>query len=116
MTEQKNRKIWKIRTVKNYPETHNHLIIGQVLQLTQFYIQIDCKTYHFGKSVNNTKNIKQGGREIRLLPWSRVELINVLPESFDYVKAELRSDNDGTIKLDDNHYCCDIISSYDAKY
>ena len=44
MPKEIERKIWKIRTVKAYPEAHNHIIIGHVLERTDSYVRLDCKT------------------------------------------------------------------------
>jgi hypothetical protein len=38
MNETNERKVWKIRTIKNYPEAHNHLLAGEVLEITDSYI------------------------------------------------------------------------------
>ena len=116
MTEQKDRKVWKIRTVKNYPEAHNHLFIGQVLQVTQSYLRIDCKTYHFGKMINNVKDIRIGIQSIRIMPWTSIEMANELPASFDYSKAELIFNEKGKIALSDGQTDCILSSSYDNKY
>ena len=116
MTEQKEKKIWKVRTVKNYPEAHNHLFIGQVLDLNQSYVRLDCRTYHFGKTINNIKDIRAGMKSIRILPWNQIELINELPSSFDYSKAELVSKENGKIALSDGRTDCVLSSSYDNKY
>ena len=116
MTEQKEKKIWKVRTVKNYPEAHNHLFIGEVLELTQSYIRLDCRTYHFGRTINNAKDIRSGTKGIRILPWNRIELINELPSSFDYSKGDLISNKDGKIALSDGKIDCVLSSSYDNKY
>jgi len=116
MIEQKDKKIWKVRTVKNYPEAHNHLFIGQVLERTGSYIRLDCRTYHFGKAINSVKDIRAGIKGIRILPWNSIEMINELPCSFDYVKADLVSNKDGKIALSDGKTDCVLSSSYDNKY
>lgn len=116
MTEQKDKRIWKVRTVKNYPEARNHLFIGQVLQLTQSYVRLDCRTYHFGKTINSIKDVRAGMKGIRILPWNSIELINELPSSFDYSKADLVSDEDGKIALSDGKTHCILSSSYDNRY
>lgn len=116
MTEQKDSKIWKVRTIKDYPEAHNHLFIGQVIQLTQSYIRLDCKTYHFGRTINNIRDIRQGTQGIRILPWNRIELINELPSFFDYSKAELVSTENKKIALSDGQTECVLSSSYDNRY
>jgi hypothetical protein len=116
MTEQEDKSIWKVRTVKNYLEAHNHLFIGRVLQLTQSYVRLDCRTYHFGKTINSVKDIRAGMKCIRILPWNRIELINELPSSFDYSKAELVSNKEGKIALSDGKTECILSSSYDNRY
>ncbi|MBN1786871.1 MAG: hypothetical protein JW806_00585 [Sedimentisphaerales bacterium] len=116
MSEQKDKKIWKIRTVKNYPEAHNHLFIGQVLSVTQSYVRLDCRTYHFGKAISSIKDIRVGKKGVRILPWNRIEIINELASSFDYSKAEPASDKDGKITLSDGKIDCVLSSSYDNRY
>ena len=37
MTQTSVKKIWKIRTIKNYPEAHNHLCVGEVLNIGDSY-------------------------------------------------------------------------------
>ena len=115
MADQESKKIWKVRTVKNYPEAHNHLFIGRVLQLTQSYIRMDCRTYHFGKNINSTKDIKSGPESIRLIPWGRIELINELPYSFDYAEANIVIDSNSTVMLDDGKTICPLTSSYENR-
>jgi len=116
MAEGSNRKIWKIRTIKNYPEAHNHLFIGQVLELHQSYVRLDCRTYHFGRAINSARDIRAGTKGIRILPWTCIELINELPSSFDYSKAELVSNKEGKIALSDGKTDCILSSSYDNRY
>jgi hypothetical protein len=53
---------------------------------------------------------------IRILPWNRIELINELPSSFDYSKAELVSNKEGKIVLSDGKIDCILSSSYDNRY
>ena len=115
MSDLKNKKIWKVRTVKNYPEAHNHIFIGQVLELTQAYIRLDCCTYHFGRTINNIKDIRIGEKGVRILPWHRIELINELPGSFDYAGAKLISTKDGKLALSDGTTDCVLASSYDNR-
>jgi len=81
--------IWKVRTIKNYPEAHNHLLVGRVLELTDSYIRMHCRTYHYGRSVSRPEDIRIGAPMVRVVPWSRVEIINELPETFDYLNSNL---------------------------
>ena len=113
---QEKTKIWKVRTVKNYPEAHNHIFIGEVVNMNQSYVRLNCRTFHFGKNINNIKDIRIGGQSVRILPWNRIEIINELPSSFDYSEAELIYNNDGKIALSDEQTECVISSSYDNRY
>jgi len=116
VSEQKNKRIWKVRTVKNYPEAHNHLLIGEVLELEQSHVRLDCQTYHFGRAINNIKDIRVGNKGVRILPWNRIEMINEIPCSFDYSKANLISGKNGKIALSDGKIECILSSSYDNRY
>lgn len=116
MSEPKEKIIWKVRTVKNYPEAHNHLLIGQVIGQTPSHVRLDCRTYHFGKTINNIKDIRAGSKGIRILPWNRIEMINELPSSFDCSQAALVYLKDGKIALSDGKVDCIISSSYDNRY
>jgi hypothetical protein len=116
MHEKQAKKIWKIRTVKNYPEAHNHLLIGEVLEIEKSYVCLNCKTYHFGRSINGTKDVVVGEVNIRFLPWNRIEIINELPVSFDYVNAVLDVEEKHKIILKDKQFKCAVASSYDSRY
>ncbi len=111
-----NKKIWKIRTVKTYPEAHNHIIIGQVLDTTESCIRMDCKTYHFGKAVNSEKDICSGSRMVRIIPWCRVEIINELSDSFDYINAQVSADKNGIINIRDSQSVYSLVSHVGKKY
>jgi hypothetical protein len=116
MTKNDERKIWKIRTVKAYPEAHNHIIVGHVLEITGSYVRMDCRTYHFGKAVNGEKDIYTGSCMIRIIPWARIEIINELSELFDYVNPQLFSNKDGTINIKDKQYAYSLVSQVGKKY
>jgi hypothetical protein len=116
MTEHKDRRIWKIRTVKNYPEAHNHLLIGRVLQVTASYVRLECRTYHYGRSVNTPKDIRTGDKNIRIVPWNRIEIVNELLPSFNYNEAKLAGDEKANVVLTDGKAKCVIASSYDSRY
>ena len=58
MTESDNDKIWKIRTIKSYPEATNHLLVGRVLDITDSYVRLHCKTYHFNGPVAEPEDIR----------------------------------------------------------
>ena len=93
--------IWKIRTIKNYPEAHNHLLVGKVLQITESYIRLHGRSYHFGRIVSKPDDIKIGGLQVRVVPWSRVEIINELPPTYDYVRSVLIATDEGQVLFTD---------------
>ncbi|MBI9016226.1 MAG: hypothetical protein JEZ07_03085 [Phycisphaerae bacterium] len=116
MSDKAEKQIWKVRTVKNYPDAHNHLMIGKVIEINKIYLRLECKTYHFRKNINSLKDIKTGPCEYRILPWSRIELINELSDNFDYKDAKLTITNDLTVTIDDGKNSCIIASTYDNNY
>jgi hypothetical protein len=89
--------------------------VGQVLEMQNTYIKLNCRTYHFGKIANNPKDIKVGSNGTRIIPWGRVELINELPSTFEYEKASVIADSNGNISLTDESYVCLLVSSYDSR-
>ena len=101
MNEQKAPCIWKIRTIKNYPEAHNHLLVGRVLKITESYIRLHCRTYHYGRMMTKPDDVKIGPLMVRVVPWSRVEIINELPPAFDYVKNVLIATDEGQVFFND---------------
>jgi hypothetical protein len=84
--------------------------------LNQSYVRLDCKTYHFGKTINGIRDIREGTKSKRILPWNRIELINELPSTFDYSKAELITTKEEKIALSDGKINCILSSSYDNRY
>ena len=115
MSDLCTRRIWKVRTVKNYADAHNHIFIGRVMEVTDSYIRMNCRTFHFGKSINNPRDIRTGMENVRVIPWSRVEVINELSSDFDFNIADLTADKDGKIVLKDKKLSV-VISSYDRRY
>jgi len=118
MTESTKNKIWKIRTIKNYPEAHNHLLVGKVLETTDSYVRIHCRTYHFGRIINGPEDVQIGGLMNRVVPWSRIEIINELPPSFDYIRSTLVADREGEVIFQDGEYTSPVGSgtSYEVRY
>jgi hypothetical protein len=104
MVEQNENKIWKIRTIKNYPEAHNHILVGKVLQITDSYVRLHCRSYHFGRVICGPKDVQIGNLMVRVVPWSRIEIINELPDSFDYVRNTLIGDKQGEVLFQDNRW------------
>ena len=101
MTEPSKTTIWKVRTIKNYPEAHNHLMVGKVLEITESYIRMHCRTYHYGRVVSKPDDIKMGGLQVRVVPWSRVEIINELVPTYDYVRSALIATDEGQVLFTD---------------
>jgi hypothetical protein len=110
----KQRKVWKIRVVKPYAEAHNHLIIGEVLEETPMYVRVEGRTFHYGRSAEQARQVRVGDYAVRILPWARVEIVNELPGSFEVGRAKLACDGKGAIALQHGDYAC-IIVSRDAR-
>ncbi|MFH0962889.1 MAG: hypothetical protein V2A58_02635 [Planctomycetota bacterium] len=96
--------IWKVRVVKPYPEAHNHLFIGEMVTRDGVAIELLCRTFHFARSVASVKEITVGPLGRRIVPWTRVEVINVLPADFDFKESELVMGPKGEIGLSDRRY------------
>lgn len=101
-------RVWKIRAIKNYSEAHNHILVGKVLEVTDSYVRLHCRTYHFGPVLNGPEDVLVGAVMTRLIPWSRIEIINELPPTFDYVKSTVISDRPGQVLFRDKQYTCPI--------
>ena len=111
-----NRLIWKIRFVKPYPEAHNHLLIGQVIGRDEVCVELMCRSLHYGRAVNSPKDIAVGAIGKRIVPWSRIEIINELPASFDFQNAKLKADQKGSVFFSDGHFSCPIVTVQDKHY
>ncbi|MBP7051196.1 MAG: hypothetical protein KBE65_09285 [Phycisphaerae bacterium] len=109
-------RIWKIRTIKNYPEAHNHILVGKVLDITDSYVRLHCRTYHFGPVLNTPEDVLVGAVMVRVIPWSRIEVINELPHNFDYVRSTVISDKPGQVLFRDTQYLCPIGRGTEASY
>jgi hypothetical protein len=116
MDEQIKFKVWKVRTIKNYPEAHNHLLVGKVLEITNSYIRMHCRSYHHGRVVNGPKDIQKGDVMIRVIPWSRIEIINELPSSFNYVRGDIVGDKEGQVLFRDNQHSCPLLTTFERRY
>jgi len=110
MTEQTKNKIWKIRTIKSYPEATNHLLVGRVLDITDSYVRLHGRTYHFNSVVAKPEDIQIGNVMIRIVPWSRIEIINELPEGFDYVRSSLIANKEGQVLFQDGKHAYSVGS------
>jgi hypothetical protein len=112
MTESSKNKVWKIRTIKNYPEATNHLLVGKVLEINDSYVRLHCRSYHFKGVVNSPDDIEIGNTMVRVVPWSRIEIINELPEGFDYVRSRLIADKVGQVLFEDGKHACPVGSTH----
>ena len=115
LEENKTKQIWKIRTVKNYPEAHNHIFIGKVLNMSTSFVRLECRTYHFGKSLNSEKDIRVGELGVRIITWNRIEMINELNPEFKYRETKLEFDKHKVI-ISDGQLKYVVASSYDSRY
>ena len=109
-------KIWKIRAIKNYPEAHNHVLVGKVLEITESYVRLHCRTFHFGPVLNSPEDVLVGAVMVRVIPWSRIEIINELPANFDYVRSTVISDKPGQVLFRDKQYLCPIGRGSEPSY
>jgi hypothetical protein len=109
-------KIWKIRAIKNYPEAHNHVLVGKVLEITDSYVRLHGRTFHFGPSLDSPQDVLIRDVMVRVIPWSRIEIINELPADFDYVKSTVISDKPGQVLFRDKQYLCPIDRGSEPSY
>lgn len=107
--------IWKVRAIKPYPEAHNHLLIGCVLAEHGPCVSLLCRTFHFGRNVNSVKDIIPGALGKRIIPWSRIEIINELVGTFDFERAKLVKGAKGNVSLSDGANSCLIASRRDGR-
>ncbi|MBN2272313.1 MAG: hypothetical protein JXN61_17005 [Sedimentisphaerales bacterium] len=112
MTELSTNKIWKIRTIKNYPEATNHLLVGRVLDINDSYVRLHCRSYHYKGVVNSPDDIEIGNTMVRVVPWSRIEIINELPDGFDYVRSRLIADKVGQVLFQDGKHAFPVGSTH----
>jgi hypothetical protein len=101
MQTQNDTKIWKVRTIKNYRDAHNHILVGKVLEITDSYVRLHCRSYHFGRILNQPRDVIVGAVMVRVVPWSRIEIINELPSGFDYIRSSLIADKEGEVLFSD---------------
>lgn len=108
-------KVYKVRSVKSYPEARNHLLIGWVVAETANYLQMEGRSLHFGRNINTLNDIHMGLVGERIIPWSRIEVINVLDPVFQIDRAELVACEEG-IYLEDGSYRVAIIQRLGQSY
>jgi len=108
--------VWKVRVVKSYAEAHNHLLIGEVFARDTVCVELNCRSFHFGRVVNSLKDVREGDLSIRIIPWSHIEIINVLPAEFNPGEAKLGLDGEGNILLKDRVYTCPVVTSRESRH
>jgi hypothetical protein len=99
--------VWKVRCVKPYKSANNHLFVGYMLSNTITHVRLKCRTFHFGKLAMGLKDVSCGTFSERIVPWNRIECINVLDPNFDVEKARL-TEKDGELEFSDGTYGCTI--------
>jgi len=114
--ETENGKIWKVRTVKNYTDAHNHLLVGRVLGMTDSYVRLHCRSYHFDKTVKSPADIQEGCLMVRVIPWHRVEIINELSPSFSCTQAKLTKDENEEVVLEDGVHVCSLGFAHNKRF
>jgi hypothetical protein len=95
-------KVLKVRCVKPYQGAHNHLAIGKVLRETEHYIELHCRTIHYGQWQTGLQSVRQGDAAVRLIPWHQIEVMHVLPDDSDW-KADIALDKKGNLILNNHH-------------
>lgn len=78
--------IWKIRAEKPYAGATNHVIVGELVEETDRYVRMRCRTFHFGKPVA-TAQVHVGGIKTRLFPWHTIAYVTVLAPDFPWKEA-----------------------------
>jgi len=116
MEEKKKTLVWKIRTVKDYADAHNHIFVGVVKGVTDSYVRIKCKTFHYGRRINALQDVRVGAFGVRIIPWSRIEVVNELAADFDVEQAKLTVDKEGATTLSCGELICVISSSLGERY
>ncbi len=118
MTDRSSSLVWKVRAVKAYSEAHNHLLVGEVRAKDRVCVELNCRSFHFGRMANSVKDVRAGDLGVRIIPWTYIEIVNVLPGDFDYRKAELTIDREGNILLRDRHHdhACPIATRNEPRH
>jgi len=95
-------RVLKVRCVKPYQGAHNHLAVGKALRETPHYLELHCRTIHYGQWQTNLKGVRQGQVAVRLIPWHRIEVMHVLPEDTDW-RADIALDKKGNLVLNNRY-------------
>ena len=89
-------KVIRLRCKKPYPDAHNHVIIGRVVDENESYIAVLGRSFHFAGILDRVTSKINPGRSnaIRVIPWGNVELIHVLDGDRINWSAEILFDNE----------------------
>ena len=94
------KKIVKIRQIKEYHEAKSHVLIGEVLEENEKYLRLRCKSFHFRSGGYKTMgNVDVGKIKIRWIPWTMIAVVTELPVDFDWVTAKFKLDKSGKLNL-----------------
>jgi hypothetical protein len=94
------KRVVKVRQVKEYREAKSHVLIGEMLEENERYLRLRCKSFHFRTgSYKTTGNVDVGKIKARWIPWSMIAVVTELPADFDWVTAEFKIDKDGKLIL-----------------
>ena len=94
------KKIVKVRQIKEYREARNHVLIGEVLEENERYLRLRCKTFHFRSGgYKTTGSIDVGKIKTRWIPWSMIAVVTELPSDFDWVAAKFKLDKSAKLNL-----------------
>ena len=91
-------RIVRVRWSKNYASARNHVAIGLAEEVAGEYLLLKCRLFHFGRLVNGRCKFSEEPVALRAVPWTRVEVINVLAEETDWM-AEVTRDESGNLVL-----------------
>lgn len=94
--------IWKVLMVKEYADASNHLVVGQVLDVNQVFIRMECRAFHYRTPVLELNKVIEGEVNIRIIPWAKVECAKVLDPDMNWKEAQLVASDKG-IRLTDLH-------------
>ena len=81
--------VWKVTLVRLYQDAVNHVYVGEVIDNVENYVKLRCAAFHFKNVSNGLKDIKMDEIACRIIPWSRIEVIDILSPVFEINEAQL---------------------------
>ena len=100
----------KLRTRKSYKNASNHVLVGQVESCNQIFVRVKCRSFHYKYVTLEKDQVIEGIVDSRIVPWTNIECMSVLPVDFPWETAELGKCNQG-ICLHEGEYDT-LISRY----